>query len=222
MARTTAQKAKKPRSEPRKRAKGPATRAGILALARNLFSVHGYHATGIADIFEASGLSKGAFYYHFHTKQALAMAILDEIPGAYERELIAPAAAMPSPGARLREMLRRAVALNRRGDWCNCQLLMTLAADLTDADGALHDRIAGMFSGMFDLWRDAVAAAQASGEVRADVSADVCAQWLVFTIMGFLLSKKLGGEHVPAEHVVEAALAFLGLAKGDGQKEMQG
>ncbi|MBN1509021.1 MAG: helix-turn-helix transcriptional regulator, partial [Sedimentisphaerales bacterium] len=45
--------------------RGQTTKADILQVARQLFSEHGYHKTGIADIQEATGLTKGAFYHHF-------------------------------------------------------------------------------------------------------------------------------------------------------------
>ena len=37
-----------------------ATRAGILAAARKLFSQHGYDATGVAELCAEAGVSKGA------------------------------------------------------------------------------------------------------------------------------------------------------------------
>ena len=55
-----------------------ATRAGILAAARKLFSQHGYDATGVAELCAEAGVSKGAFYHHFATKQALFLALLDD------------------------------------------------------------------------------------------------------------------------------------------------
>jgi AcrR family transcriptional regulator len=54
------------------------TRARILKAAQNLFAQSGYDATGVADICQAAGVSKGAFYYHFPSKQALFLELLDE------------------------------------------------------------------------------------------------------------------------------------------------
>lgn len=38
----------------------------VIDTARELFIKHGYHATSIQDILEASGISKGSFYNYFH------------------------------------------------------------------------------------------------------------------------------------------------------------
>ena len=54
-----------------------ATRARILTAAAVAFAGQGYDATGVAEICERAGVSKGAFYYHFETKQALLLTLVD-------------------------------------------------------------------------------------------------------------------------------------------------
>ncbi|MBN2147944.1 MAG: TetR/AcrR family transcriptional regulator [Anaerolineales bacterium] len=53
------------------------TRNHLLEAANHLFSQHGYDATGVASICQQAGVSKGAFYHHFPTKQALFLALLE-------------------------------------------------------------------------------------------------------------------------------------------------
>jgi AcrR family transcriptional regulator len=53
------------------------TRNHILAAATRLFSKTGYNATGVAEICQAAGVSKGAFYHHFTSKQAIFMELLN-------------------------------------------------------------------------------------------------------------------------------------------------
>ena len=52
------------------------TRAHILRAAQKLFAQNGYDATGVAEICAAAGVSKGAFYHHFPTKQVLFLELL--------------------------------------------------------------------------------------------------------------------------------------------------
>lgn len=54
------------------------TRQRILACSLDLFSRQGYTSTGVSEICTFSGISKGAFYHHFSSKQAVFLAILDE------------------------------------------------------------------------------------------------------------------------------------------------
>lgn len=53
------------------------TRRHLIDAAGRLFGERGYDATGVADICDAAGVSKGAFYHHFESKQALFLALLD-------------------------------------------------------------------------------------------------------------------------------------------------
>ena len=53
------------------------TRSHILDSAAHLFSKTGYDATGVAEICQAAGVSKGAFYHHFASKQAVFMELLN-------------------------------------------------------------------------------------------------------------------------------------------------
>src|SRR5512146_899810 len=64
------------------------TRTKILDSAIKLFSTRGFSAASVDDICEEAGISKGAFYHHFESKQALFLALLDSwlqaIDGAIE------------------------------------------------------------------------------------------------------------------------------------------
>ncbi|HVN14225.1 MAG TPA: TetR/AcrR family transcriptional regulator [Anaerolineales bacterium] len=53
------------------------TRAKIMKSAVDLFSVRGYTTASVDDICKEAGISKGAFYHHFESKQALFLALLD-------------------------------------------------------------------------------------------------------------------------------------------------
>jgi AcrR family transcriptional regulator len=56
----------------------------ILTAATHLFSKSGYDATGVAEICLAAGVSKGAFYHHFPTKQAVFMTLLNSYMNGIE------------------------------------------------------------------------------------------------------------------------------------------
>jgi AcrR family transcriptional regulator len=45
--------------------------------AVKLFSTRGFRAASVDEICEEAGISKGAFYHHFESKQALFLALLD-------------------------------------------------------------------------------------------------------------------------------------------------
>ena len=53
------------------------TRAHILQAAITLFSKNGYDASSVAEICQAAGVSKGAFYHHFASKQTVFQSLLE-------------------------------------------------------------------------------------------------------------------------------------------------
>lgn len=53
------------------------TRTKIMDSASKLFSTRGFNTASVDDICEEAGISKGAFYHHFESKQALFLALLD-------------------------------------------------------------------------------------------------------------------------------------------------
>lgn len=59
--------------------KAEATRLTILQKAFELIYVKGYQTTSIDDIIAKTQVTKGAFYYHFKTKDEMGIAIINEI-----------------------------------------------------------------------------------------------------------------------------------------------
>lgn len=61
-----------------RQARSEATRRRIIDSAIDLINEIGYPAAGLADIIERADLTKGALYYHFDSKEALATTIIEE------------------------------------------------------------------------------------------------------------------------------------------------
>lgn len=59
--------------------KAEATRLTILQKAFELIYVKGYQTTSIDDIIATTKVTKGAFYYHFKSKDEMGLAIINEI-----------------------------------------------------------------------------------------------------------------------------------------------
>jgi AcrR family transcriptional regulator len=78
------------RAAPRQ-ARAVATREAILAAAAHEFAAEGYHAASLSKILVRSGVTKGALYFHFESKEAMADAVVTvverrfpEITAAFE------------------------------------------------------------------------------------------------------------------------------------------
>ena len=200
--------------------RGQATRLDIIRAARRMFSEHGYHNTGIADIQQATGLTKGAFYHHFRSKEDLALAILEVAQADYAEHLIGPAMARPTPGERLEALLDGAVELNARPEWCNCQMMVTLCAELTASTSRLREAVRAMQLSFHEVWRGLIAEARQAGQADDSIEPEAAAQWIMSTMAGMVLAQKLGTAHVPPHEIT--AMMKRTLLKEPAQARMAG
>src|SRR5438045_4042227 len=74
-----------------------ATRDLLVAVARELFTEHGYAATSIEEIIQKAGVARGALYHHFPGKDALFRAVYDEVQTEMASRVVATALAGPEP-----------------------------------------------------------------------------------------------------------------------------
>jgi AcrR family transcriptional regulator len=70
------------------RAEGADAREALLAAAAELFAQRGFRGASVDDIAERAGYSKGALYWHFHSKDELFFALMDESVDAPTHEMI--------------------------------------------------------------------------------------------------------------------------------------
>lgn len=88
----------------------------ILDTASRLFFQQGYDRTTLQDIINATGLSKGAIYHHFSSKEAILVAVVDQI-GEYNSTVLAQVRDRKGlTGAeKLREVSRTSLQLSFQG-----------------------------------------------------------------------------------------------------------
>jgi TetR/AcrR family transcriptional regulator, transcriptional repressor for nem operon len=58
--------------------KADSTRQQILRAAARQFARQPYHQVGLDDVLAEAELTKGAMYFHFRSKHALALAVIDD------------------------------------------------------------------------------------------------------------------------------------------------
>jgi AcrR family transcriptional regulator len=82
--------------------RGQATRAHLIDVATRLFAAHGYDGTSIQAVLAESGVSRGSLYHHFPGKEALFLAVLEEVGARAGQQGIEAMGDAPDPVAALR------------------------------------------------------------------------------------------------------------------------
>src|SRR4051812_42120291 len=81
-------------------------RQELITAAARLFAARGYYAVTVDDIGEALGLSGPALYRHFPSKEALLVAVFDQVIAKQSDQLGAVLAEAADPPAQLEAMVR--------------------------------------------------------------------------------------------------------------------
>src|SRR3954469_16789413 len=82
------------------------TRSALLGAARELFAERGFAATGREDIAARAGVTRGALYHHFDSKQDIAVAVVKELDEELTRRVVAAARTGRTAYDRLRRSCR--------------------------------------------------------------------------------------------------------------------
>jgi TetR/AcrR family transcriptional repressor of nem operon len=161
------------------------TRARLLQAAFAEIHRNGYQAASLTDILTTAGLTKGALYHHFADKQALGLAVLDEIIGAYiQGTFVTPLADAPSP---IQALVR---ILNEIGNSsCDASTALgcpfnNLMQEMSGIEPAFQERLAYWLEVWQNAFVDALRRAQENGEIRAEVDCDAAALFIIASMEG--------------------------------------
>ncbi|HEX8859754.1 MAG TPA: helix-turn-helix domain-containing protein [Actinomycetes bacterium] len=162
--------------------RGAATRRHLLAVATEQFLAHGYACTSLSDLIRAAGLTKGAFYHHFPSKEALAVEVVRVRQAEEAAAVVQAAVGYDRAVDQLRAAVQTASDLKDQ-DQGEATSMQRLCAELA-ADSELAPQIAKICDTWIDSAADLVARAQLQGDIRADVDARQAAEMLVATFLG--------------------------------------
>lgn len=178
-----------------------ARRAQVLDAARRCFAADGFHQTSMDDVIRASGLSAGAVYQYFRSKDELIVAAAGEalaeiratLDGLGERRADSPAKAVV-------EVLRTVPFIHVEGTVDVTRIALngwTEALRNPELHALVHDGYAAFrvqIAALLGAWRD-------EGAVRADLDPDATAPVLLSIVLGYVVQRALFGDEVdPASY----------------------
>jgi TetR/AcrR family transcriptional regulator, transcriptional repressor for nem operon len=156
------------------------TRSKILDATFHEMHHHGYQGFRIDAILKATALQKGALYHHFPSKQALGMAVLEELIQERIRDLwIKPLTEHKDPVAGILSMYKNAAKSLEDSFFIDGCPLNNLSQEMS----ALDEKFRKSIETFYASWRDAIAESLTHGQQQGFIKKDIDLQHAAFFII---------------------------------------
>jgi AcrR family transcriptional regulator len=161
-----------------RQARSEATRRKIITSAVELFNEIGYAASGLGDIIDRAEMTKGALYYHFDSKEALATAIIEE-GSAHLLEAFRNITASSAPT--LESMIHGVFVV---ADLLGTDQIARSGTHLLRAFGEFNDAAAHTYRGWLAEMTERTRQAIDEGDLRPDLDPHAVGETIVGSMLG--------------------------------------
>lgn len=177
----------------------------ILAEAAQVFSVHGYAGASMDDLTRATGMTKGAIYHYFGSKDDLVFDAFELAVDQMQARLNKMIDGIDDP---LEQLLAFAGMFRSLIDdpilKGGCPIL-NAAVEVDDTNPALRERVQRRMTGWRRFVTDAVERGKQTGVFRPDTAPDMVATVFIAALEGAIMMSKLYGE----THYLDQAVSHL-------------
>jgi len=181
----------------------------LLSAARALFVSKGYRATTLEQVATAAGLTKGAVYFYFGSKEAVLVQLLE----AVEAQLIAPALAiLKSPGNPIFDKFGQFLRMHGEMGVSNREdmlLLISMSIEFAEQEGPAAEAIKRMYNNLHRAIEALIKRGQASGEFRRDAPAAELASIVIAAHDGAFLEWYRRSSKLDGRNLVRAVVSVL-------------
>jgi AcrR family transcriptional regulator len=162
--------------------RGIETRRRILDTAASVFAEHGYRGTSLNELIKATGLAKGGFYFHFASKEALALACLQDRQEQWIGKVMAAAMQHERAVDQLSSIPFTLCDVYEQDPSFRCvgKLSMELMENFPD----LAPQVRPAMTAWVRLTGELIRRAQAEGDVRPELEPDIVAEVAVAGVVG--------------------------------------
>lgn len=172
--------------------KGEATRERIKKASLGLFHKKGYGSTSINHVLDSSGIKKGTFYFHYPSKEKLAVDVLDKALAKYEIQINEPIGHLP-PSDQIMAVVEAIVGYHIEDGTSKGCLFGNMALEM----GKNGTQVAAFVEKVFDDWvirfEKLLKKAVENNEVILKESPLAFSRTIIALIQGGLVLSKISG-----------------------------
>lgn len=185
------------------------TRQLILDAAYAVFARRGYGGAAVDEILAEAGLSKGAFYHHFPSKEAVFQALLAERARRCTEAMAAAVVTGASVADNVRNVLRAGWnILTADPTWANIQMEFWVQATREDcARQAMSDSL----HQCRQFLTEAIARAQEEGVIRAQLDPEAAARLMIAVSDGVLVQWQIQPDEVRLDSLIDSMADMITL-----------
>ena len=165
--------------------KGIRTRRDIISKSLQLFCVKGYYNASIADILAVTGLTKGGFYGHFTSKEALWYAVYNEALRIWREVVFEGVTATSDPMARIQIFIENEIR-NKLGNQVfegGC-FFHSMLVELSGQSAALSSHLMRGFDQLAGLLRAWLKQADQQRRLKENLDLDAIARHIIIALNG--------------------------------------
>lgn len=183
------------------------TRDRLMAAARKVFAGEGYSLATVDDIAQAAGCSKGAYYFHFASKEEVLLALVDEWAVNRMRLLTEASVTRKDPGQSLDAVLETVFALDA-AEGRDRQLLLEFWSQ-GERNAKVSKRLAQGYRGERALLVRAFRKAQQQRAYASELGAEASAELALSLHYGLAAQRGLAAKPNASRRGARAAQTLL-------------
>lgn len=181
----------------------------ILEVASDLFYRQGYNATGIQQIIDAAGVSKGTFYTHFKTKDDLGLAYLNKRNHEESEQLQRALAEIKDPHRRYIEFNTIMREWIKSSGYRGCAF-SNMSAEIPDGNSPIRKMAKFHYEGFRAIIRDMVDDLLKSDPRYKGLDATYVADQYMIIQVGALLNAEIYQDTWPYDHAMKSIRDLIG------------
>ncbi len=173
--------------------KGEETKERIIDASLELLHRRGYYDTSINDIIDNSGIKKGSLYFHYKSKDALIIEVLNEALERYEKQ-INEGVKHATASDQIIDMIDAITGYHMKGDISKGCLFGNMALEIGHDGSDISVLVESIFKRWENQFISLLTQAEKKGEIKLKEPVEVLARMLLASIEGGVLLSKISGD----------------------------